>query len=88
MISAGGELAEELESVLVEAREVEIVDPMICPGEVEVESTLRLDDRYLSAEGEEIPSPPSGIYDSVRGPLIYTYNGFEVAPRSLDDLTF
>ena len=87
-VSAGGSRVDELESVLVQVQEVEVIDPSVCPGEVLVQATLKLDDRFLAANGESIPAPPTGVYMSVQGPLIYTYNGFEVAPRSLDDIVF
>jgi hypothetical protein len=88
MVSAGAELAESLESVLVEIEQAEVVDPMACPGEVLVQATLKIDDRFLAADGVTLPTPESGVYTRVAGPLIYTYNGFEIAPRSLADLGF
>jgi hypothetical protein len=86
MVSAGGELAESLESVLVEVEQAQVIDPTACPGEVLVQAQLKVDDRYLAADGIALPAPASGIYTRIAGPLIYTYNGFEIAPRSLADL--
>lgn len=88
MVSAGGELAESLESALVEIQQTQVVDPMVCPGEVLVQATLKVDDRFLVAAGDTLPAPASGVYTRVAGPLIYTYTGFEIAPRTLADLDF
>ncbi len=88
MLEPGSASAKLLESVPVEIRDVLLVDPDPCDGEVEVQSSLRLDDRFLRLIGENIPLPPEGLYVQVRGPLIYTYRGFEIAPRNLDDVLF
>lgn len=86
MVTAGGELAESLESVLVEVEQAQVVDPTACPGEVLVQAQLKVDDRFLAADGVALPAPASGVYTRIAGPLIYTYNGFEIAPRTLADL--
>ena len=84
-VSAGGMDAKPLESVLIRVLQPEIVDPRPCGGEIEIQAGLRIDDRFLDVAGEWLPSPPRGGFSAVVGPLLYTYNGFEVAPRSLDD---
>lgn len=84
-ISAGGELAKPLESVVVRVENPVVVDPRPCDGEVEVQADLRIDDRFLLAAGEDLPVPDAG-YAAVAGPLLYTFNGFEVAPRTSADI--
>ena len=85
-ISSGGTLAESLESVVVQVQHPMVVDPHPCAGEVEVQAGLRIDDRFLVDAGLELPPPAGPGYEAVQGVLLYTYNGFEVAPRSLDDI--
>lgn len=84
-VSAGGMDAKPLESVLIRVLQPEVVDPRPCAGEIEIQAALRVDDRFLATTGESLPTPEDGGFSAIVGPLLYTYNGFEVAPRSLDD---
>ncbi|MEM6990699.1 MAG: hypothetical protein AAF721_09385 [Myxococcota bacterium] len=85
-LSVGGPDAKPLESVVVQVLEPIVIDAGACAGEIEIQASLRIDDRFLVATGQALPTPSAAGYSSVVGPLLYTYNGFEIAPRTLDDL--
>lgn len=56
-----------------------------CAGELRLAyGGLRVDDRFLLAEGVSLPG--AGVLEAVGGTLVSSLNGLEVAPRSLDEL--
>lgn len=79
----GGMDVKPFESVLVSLPPAE-AEPGGCEGELGLSvGVIRVDDRFLVAAGESLPM--DSMLSGVRGPLLYTLNGFEVAPRSLLD---
>ncbi|MEM6290383.1 MAG: hypothetical protein AAGA54_03930 [Myxococcota bacterium] len=81
----GGDDAKPYDSVLIRVIAPEVIDDGTCVGELALRSTpIRVDDRFFAAQGEALP--PGGLFSEVRGPLLYTLNGFEIAPRTLGDL--
>lgn len=79
----GGMDVKPFEAVLVSLPATE-AEPGGCAGELGLSvGVIRVDDRFLAAAGQSLP--PDTMLAGVRGPLLYTLNGFEVAPRSLSD---
>lgn len=73
-----------LEAALIRVPTPEVTDDDVCPGEFALTAELRVDDLFL---GELAPTPATGsTFTAIVGPLRYTADGFEVAPRTLDDL--
>lgn len=85
-LSIGGPDAKPLESVVVRVLDPVVVDPDPCDGEIEIQALVRIDDRFLVANGEALPAPTEAGFSAVVGPLLYTFNGFEIAPRTLVDI--
>jgi hypothetical protein len=72
------------DSALVRVETPKVLDEDLCPGEFSIAAALRVDDLFL---GDLAPSPAMGSqYSAILGALRATGDGFEVAPRSLDDL--
>lgn len=72
------------ESALIRIDTPEVVDGDLCPGEFALTADLRVDDLFL---GKLAPTPATGSsFTAILGPLRYTSDGFEIAPRTLDDL--
>lgn len=72
------------ESVLVRIETPMVIVPDVCPGEFALASDLWVDDLFLGADA---PTPAVGsTYAAIIGPLRAGASGYEVAPRSLDDL--
>ncbi len=72
------------DATLVRVETPEVVDAPPCPGEFALAADLRVDDLFLGALA---PTPSAGTtYSAITGALRHTGAGFEVAPRSLDDL--
>lgn len=72
------------DAALVRVELPEVTDDPACPGEFSLAAELRVDDLFL---GEDAPSPAAGsAFSAILGPLRYTTTGYEIAPRSLDDL--
>ncbi|MCA9660434.1 MAG: hypothetical protein KC486_18970 [Myxococcales bacterium] len=83
-IATGGAKAEAYESVLVTVQNVTVTNPDLGFGEFEVESSLHVDDFFYPNMG---PSYPSGTtIDSITGAMLYNFEEFKLAPRSLDDI--
>ncbi len=81
----GGDDAKPFDSVLVRVLEPEVVDDGTCAGELALRTTpIRIDDRFVELQGEVLPPP--GVIGELQGPLLYTLNGFEIAPRTFSDL--
>ncbi|MBA3550186.1 MAG: hypothetical protein H0T76_27230 [Nannocystis sp.] len=80
-VSTGGAKAENYEGVLVQIEDA-TVTKLVDVG-FEVEGGAHVSDFFLGLA----PKPkPGQIYPSITGPLLYIYDGFQIAPRSLDDL--
>lgn len=80
----GGDDVRPYEGVLVSLPPTE-VESERCAGELRLAyGGLRLDDRFLAAAGLSLP--PATSFSGVGGPLLYSLNGFEIAPRSAEDL--
>jgi predicted extracellular nuclease len=85
-IATGGAKAENYEGVLVEIDDAKVTDPAIDIGQFEVEGGARVSDYFLFDLGMS-PKPKLGdVYPSVVGPLLYSFDQFQIAPRSLEDL--
>ena len=85
-IATGGAKAENYEGVLVEIDEALVTNPAVDIGQFEVEGGARVSDYFLFDLGMA-PKPAMGdIYAKVVGPLLYSFNQFQIAPRSLADL--
>jgi predicted extracellular nuclease len=85
-IATGGAKAENYEGVLVQIDDATVTDPAIDIGQFEVEGGARVSDYFLFDLGMS-PKPAAGdIYPSIVGPLLYSFDQFQIAPRSLVDL--
>ncbi len=85
-IATGGPKAENYEGVLVQIDDAVVSDPAIDIGQFEVEGGARVSDYFLFDLGMA-PKPKLGdVYPSVIGPLLYSFDQFQIAPRSLADL--
>ncbi len=75
---------EPYDSALVRVVTPKVTDADLCPGEFAISSELRVDNLFL---GDLAPTPATGTeYSALLGALRATGDGFEIAPRSLDDL--
>jgi predicted extracellular nuclease len=84
-IATGGAKTEAYEGVLVRVEDVEVTDGDLGHGDFEVEGGLIVDDWFLFAAGTS-PKPPMGIvFDAITGPLMYNFEEWKIAPRTLDD---
>ncbi len=88
LIEADSALALSHEGMLVHIESVVVTNNDPCEGEIEVESAIRIDDRFL-LEG----LPVTVVGDSIAGisgPLIYVSDGentgLEIAPRGASDV--
>ncbi|MBC8071414.1 MAG: hypothetical protein IAG13_24015 [Deltaproteobacteria bacterium] len=83
-LEPGAPAAEAYESALVRVENPQVERPQSCAGEFIVDAGLGVDDLFL---GDAAPNPAAGdTFSAVTGPLRYTYNGFEIAPRSAGDV--
>lgn len=72
------------DSALIQVLTPQVVDDDVCAGEFAITADLRVDDLFL---GELAPTPATGSqYSAIVGPLRTTGDGYEIAPRNLDDL--
>lgn len=72
------------DSALIQVLTPQVVDDDVCAGEFAITAQLRVDDLFL---GELAPTPATGSqYSAIVGPLRTTGDGYEIAPRNLDDL--
>ncbi|MCH9688689.1 MAG: hypothetical protein K0V04_45075 [Deltaproteobacteria bacterium] len=83
------ELAVAYEGVVVRVESVVVTHSDPCVGEFEVDTSVRIDDRFLL---DAMPTPANGeAFASVAGPLIYVsddeYEGMEIAPRAGNDVS-
>jgi len=76
--------AEAYESALVRFVNPKVEVPDSCIGEFTLDTGVGVDDLFLGADA---PSPVAGDqFSAVSGPLRYTFNGFEIAPRTAADV--
>lgn len=81
---APGDAPQPYESALVRIESATVTDPEVCSGEFALSAEVRVDDLFL---GGNAPSPSVGAtYSAIMGPLRFTEDAFDVAPRSLADL--
>jgi hypothetical protein len=72
------------DSALIQVLTPQVLDDDVCAGEFAITAQLRVDDLFL---GELAPTPATGNqYSAIVGPLRTTGDGYEIAPRNLDDL--
>ncbi len=85
-IANDGAKAENYEGVLVQIVDAVVSQPGIDIGQFEVEGGARVSDYFLFDLGQS-PKPAQGdIYPAITGPLLYSFDQFQIAPRSLEDL--
>lgn len=72
------------EAAVMHVETPQVSDGDVCPGEFALTAELRVDDLFL---GEDAPTPSTGAsFSAILGPLRWTTDGYEVAPRTLEDL--
>ena len=81
-VATGGPLSENYESVLVRVENVECTNPDLGHGEFQVAQSLTVTDFFMG----DVQPKIGDHFDSITGPLIYGFEEFKVAPRTLDDL--
>ncbi len=74
---------ESYEGVLVELLDVEILSDPDGYGESVTSHNLTIDDAFFPYYDGFGP----GLYDSITGPIAYTYEAFKVEPRSASDIS-
>jgi hypothetical protein len=84
-IATGGPKAEAYEGVLVQVEGVTVVANDLGFGEFSVDGDLRVDDLFIAMADWVLPDPGTQ-YDSISGPLAYTFDTTKIAPRNADDL--
>ena len=85
-IATNGAKAENYEGVLVQIEDALVSVPGVDIGQFEVEGGARVSDYFLFDLGQS-PKPNMGdIYPSITGPLLFSFDQFQIAPRSLADL--
>lgn len=84
-IATGGPKAEAYEGVLVQVNDVTVVADDLESNEWSVDDNLRIDDQFFVIADWVIP-PPGTKYDSIAGPLEYSFENHKIAPRNADDL--
>jgi len=84
-VATGGPKAEAYEGVLVRVENVEVTNADLGHGDFQVAGSLVVDDWFLFVE-DMTPRPPMGVvFDSITGPLMYSFEEYKLAPRTLDD---
>ena len=85
-IATNGAKAENYEGVLVTIEDAVVTVPGVDIGQFEVEGGARVSDYFLFDLGQS-PKPSAGdSFASITGPLLYSFDQFQIAPRSLEDL--
>ncbi len=83
-LAPGAPAAEAYESALVRVEHPTVEEPESCVGEFTLDVGVGVDDLFL---GDAAPNPAAGDeFSAVSGPLRYTFNGFEIAPRTAADV--
>jgi hypothetical protein len=83
---AAGEGAEQWEHVLVEVEGVEVTQEVEMFGEFEVDGSLIVTDFFVFTTGESLFPQMGQQIDSITGPLLYSFERYKLAPRSLEDI--
>lgn len=83
-VGTNGAKAEAYESVLVKVENVMVTDAAPGFGEFEVDGVLRIDDFFYPFEGPMVSN--GDVFTSIVGPVMWSFDNFKIAPRSLDDL--
>jgi hypothetical protein len=85
MLGGGGEYAESYESVLVTITSPSVSESDAGFGQFQVDGALLVDDWFLLEQGTS-PHPPMGtVFDTITGPVLYEFEEFKLAPRTLED---
>jgi hypothetical protein len=72
------------EGAVMHVETPQVSDADVCPGEFALTADLRVDDLFL---GDQAPTPSTGAsFTAIVGPLRWTTDGYEVAPRTPADL--
>ena len=83
-VGTGGTEAEAYEGVLVKVENVTVSQDDLGYGEFEVDSALRVDDIFFTANAA--PKPSVGdTFTAITGPLHYAYENYKIEPRSVKD---
>lgn len=83
VLPTGNVSQEKWEGVLVEVRNVKVVNPNLGYGEWSVDDgsgPLRIDDKFYDY------APSHERYDYIRGILWYSFDNFKLEPRNADDI--
>ena len=85
-IATGGGKTENYEGVLVQIADAVVTVPGVDIGKFEVEGGAWVSDYFLFDLGQS-PKPNVGdTYASITGPLLLSFDKYQIAPRSLEDL--
>lgn len=76
--------ARQYEGVVVEVVDATVTDASPCSGEVVLDGTLRVDDRF--APGQLVPLAEGDAVASVRGVFVSASDTYEIAPPNVDDV--
>ena len=85
-IATGGPKAENYEGVLVQINDALVTKPGVDIGQFEVEGGARVSDYFLFDLGQSPKPAPGDVYPAITGPLLFSFDQFQIAPRSLADL--
>src|SRR5690606_7281181 len=85
-IATGGAKAEAYEGVLVAVENVTVTDPGIAIGEFQDESSLRISDFFLFPLGMSPQVSMGQVFQSIAGPLRFSFDDHKLAPRAATDL--
>ena len=84
-VTNGGGLSEVYESVLVEVRDVKVINERNRYGQFTITGDLLVGPLFFTYD--TTPSPPTGThFDSIVGLLYFGYDDFQLLPRGNDDL--
>ena len=84
-IGTGGGKAENFEGVLVRVENVTVTDPDLGFGEFEVDGVLSVDDLFFDQNDWMLPNLDD-TFQSLTGPLDFTFDDFKITPRTQADL--
>lgn len=78
--------AEQWESVLIQVNDVTVTDEDVGFGEWEITDSVRIDDSMFSAQDAYPDLSVGDTFESIAGPLYFSYKAFKIEPRNADDL--
>jgi hypothetical protein len=84
-VATGGADAEAYEAVLVRVVDVTVLANDLGFGEWSVDGDLRVDDLFFAAVDWTVPNP-GDPYESISGPLVFSFDTTKIAPRTAADL--